>query len=101
MKIKKIEQINVEQEDVYDLTVPEHHNFLVEPEVFVHNCAQVVYSAFANPIQANILDISESINNARQSSITSEVKPAYYNTRKRVMSDRQAMKKALEIFGSK
>ena len=98
MKIKKIETIEVDNEDVYDITVPEHHNFLVEPGIFAHNCAQLIYSAFTNPIQTNIMDVANSINKAH-SSITSQVRPMQYNLPKRQMSDREAMKKALAMFG--
>lgn len=60
--------------------------------------AQIVYSAFTTPVTANIHDIASSINKAHESSITTQVKPAYFNTGKRVMSDREAMKKALAMF---
>ena len=114
-------------EAVYDITVPKYHNFLIEQGIFAHNCdhpteviggwctqnfgetvpgskdssdavAQVVYSAFVTPITANIHDIASSINQAHESTITTQVKPAYFNTSKHVMSDREAMKKALAMF---
>ena len=61
-------------------------------------CAQLIYSAFTNPIQTNIMDVANSINKAH-SSITSQVRPMQYNLPKRQMSDREAMKKALAMFG--
>jgi ribonucleoside-triphosphate reductase len=36
-KIKKITKLTT-KEDVYDITVEEHHNFALESGVFVHNC---------------------------------------------------------------
>ena len=61
-------------------------------------CAQLIYSAFTNPIQTNLMDVANSINKAH-SSITSQVRPMQYNLPKRQMSDREAMKKALAMFG--
>lgn len=45
MKIKRIKKIQKETE-VYDLTVPELHNFVLESGIVVHNCAQAVYKSF-------------------------------------------------------
>lgn len=127
MKIKSKRIIQC-KEAVYDITVPDYHNFLLEQGIFVHNCdhpaeviggwcnanaestvpgskdsgdavAQVTYSAFVTPIKTSIHDIATSIQQAHESSITTQVKPAYYNVGKRVMSDREAMKKALAMFG--
>jgi hypothetical protein len=36
-KVVKIEQLNIE-EDVYDMTVDNYHNFAINSGVFVHNC---------------------------------------------------------------
>lgn len=127
MKIKSKRIIQCE-ENVYDITVPEHHNFLLEAGIFAHNCdhpqeviggwcqanaestvpgskdtadacAQLIYSAFTTPIQVSMEDIADSIHKVHESAITTQVKPAYYNVSKRMMSDRDAMKKALALFG--
>lgn len=60
---------------------------------------QIIYSAFTNPIQTNIMDIANAINKT-QSSITQQVRPMYYNTPKRQMSEYEAMKKALQLFNN-
>lgn len=98
MKIKKIESIEVDNEEVYDMTVPIYHNFLTGAGIFVHNCAQLIYSAFTTPIHVSINDIASSVNQYHQSSITTQVKPMYFNTGRKPMSDRDAMKKALAMF---
>lgn len=126
MKIKSKKHIKV-TEDVYDITVPETHNFLLEAGVFTHNCdhpqtviggwcpenagvtvpgskdvsdavTQIVYSAFTNPVQTNIMDVANAINKQMKSSITSQARPMYYNMPKRQMSEYDAMKKALALF---
>lgn len=62
--------------------------------------AHVVYDAFANPIQTNIMDVAERIRKA-ESSLTRKVQPAMFNLPKKPMSDREAMQKALALFSSK
>ena len=99
MKIKRIKRVNLESSQaVYDITVPEHHNFLLDAGVFVHNCCQIVYSAFTNPVQTNIMDVANAINKQMKSSITSQARPMYYNMPRRQMSEYDAMKKALALF---
>lgn len=98
MKIKRKTKIELtEPIPVYDITVPETHNFLLEAGVFVHNCCQVIYKIFSNPIQTNIMDLARSIKNS-QGTITTQAKPLMYNTPKRMMSQHEAMKKAMELF---
>lgn len=60
-------------------------------------CA-MTYSCFTNPIQTNIMDIANAINKQRQSNITAQARPMYYNTPKKPMSEYEAMKKALALF---
>lgn len=127
MKIKSKKIIRT-SEPVYDITVPDTHNFLLEAGLFAHNCdhpqkviggwcpenagvtvegskdisdaiTQIIYSAFTNPIQTNIMDIANAINKT-QSSITQQVRPMYYNTPKRQMSEYEAMKKTLQLFNN-
>lgn len=64
-------------------------------------CAQLIYSAFTTPIHVSIGNIADSIHQSHQSSITSQVKPMYFNTGRKPMSDREAMKKAMAMFGRK
>ena len=128
MKIKS-KKVLICEEDVYDITVPEYHNFLIEQGVFAHNCdhpqsviggwcqayaeltvpgskdvadacCQVVYSAFSNPIQTNLMELAQSM---QQRSITQNnmVKPAYYNVAKRPMSQQEAMRKAYAMFNGR
>ena len=128
--VKEVEHFTVEQEPVYDITVPEHHNFLIEQGIFAHNCdhpqeviggwteenagetiqgskdvsdscCQIIYSAFTNPIQTNIMDLAGAINKQTEHSVTAQVKPLYYNTPKRRPSEYEAMKKAMELFSGK
>lgn len=61
-------------------------------------CCAMIYSAFTNPIQTNIMDIANAINKQIPSSITAQVRPAYYNVSKRPLSEHEAMKKALGMF---
>lgn len=125
MKIKSKKIIKV-LEPVYDITVPETHNFLLESGVFAHNCdhpkevnsgwcpenegkvvagskdvsdavCQCIYKIFTNPVQTNIMDLARSIQQS-QGTITTQAKPLMYNTPKRMMSQREAMKKAYELF---
>ncbi len=51
-KVVSVERIN-EREDVYCLTVPEHHNFALAAGVFVHNCGMM---AVKTPFKSSILD---------------------------------------------
>ena len=37
--VRKVELVEVEPTDVYDITVPVYHNFALDCGVFVHNCA--------------------------------------------------------------
>ena len=101
MKIKSIKIVKLKtKEEVYDLTVPKYHNFFVEAGCYVHNCCQVIYKIFSNPIQTNIMDLANSIKNTREN-ITSQVKPMYYNTPKKAMSQREAVKLAMSMFNKK
>ena len=59
---------------------------------------QIVYSAFTNPVQTNIMDVANAINKQMKSSITSQARPMYYNMPRRQMSEYDAMKKALALF---
>lgn len=63
-------------------------------------CCQVVYSAFSNPIQTNLMELAQSM---QQRSITqnSMVKPAYYNVAKKPMSQQEAMRKAYAMFNGR
>lgn len=126
MKIKSKRIVKC-SEPVYDMTVPECHNFLISQGIFVHNCdhpqeviggwnrenkeltvpgskdcsdacAQLIYSAFITPIHVSLDNIADSVNQYHRSSITSQVKPTYFNTGKRPMSDREAMRKAMAMF---
>ena len=126
IKFKKIIQT---EESVYDITVPETHNFLLESGVFAHNCdhpqevtsgwcpenagktvpgskdvsdavTQVIYKIFTNPIQTNIMDLANSIHKA-QGTLTTQAKPLMYNTPKRMMSQRQMVQKAMSLFNQK
>lgn len=128
MKIKSKKIIQTE-ESVYDITVPETHNFLLESGVFAHNCdhpqevnsgwcpenagktvpgskdcsdavAACVYKIFTNPIQTNIMDLANSIHKA-QGTLTTQAKPLMYNTPKRMMSQRQMVQKAMSLFNQK
>ena len=51
-KVVSVQPIE-EREDVYCLTVPEHHNFAIEAGVFVHNCGM---AAIKTPFKSGILD---------------------------------------------
>lgn len=62
--------------------------------------AQVVYSIFTNPIQTNIMDIASSIQRS-QGSITTQIKPSYYNVPKKPMSQQEAMRKAYAMFNNR
>lgn len=97
MKIKKIKIIKVDNEPVYDITVPEHHNFLLKAGVFVHNCAACIYKAFSTPIQTNLTELADAINKYN-GSITTQAKPLQYNLPKKPMTQRQAMQMALKMF---
>ena len=128
MKIKSKKIIQTE-ESVYDITVPETHNFLLESGAFAHNCdhpqsvnggwcqengekecagskdcsdavTQVIYKIFTNPIQTNIMDLANSIHKS-QGTLTTQAKPLMYNTPKRMMSQRQMTQKALSLFSQK
>ena len=101
VKIKKIKKILLDKPvSVYDITVPETHNFLLKSNIFVHNCCQVIYKIFTNPVQTNIMDLANSIHKS-QGTLTTQAKPLMYNTPKRTMSQRQMMQKALSLFDSK
>lgn len=58
---------------------------------------QIVYSAFVNPVQTNIMDVADAIN---KHSLTqnSMVRPSYYNVPKKPMSQQEAMRKAIALF---
>lgn len=60
-------------------------------------CCQLIYKIFSNPIQTNIMDLARSIKN-NQGTITTQAKPIMYNMPKRMMSQHEAMKKAMELF---
>lgn len=101
MRIKKIKEVLLEEPvPVYDITVPETHNFLLKSNIFVHNCCQVIYKIFTNPIQTNIMDLANSIHKA-QGTLTTQAKPLMYNTPKRMMSQRQMVQKAMSLFNQK
>ena len=55
-----------ECEDVYCLTVPEHHNFALEAGVFVHNCGMMAVqtSLTANDLPDNLRKIRKAIEQA-------------------------------------
>jgi len=55
-----------EREDVYCLTVPEHHNFALEAGVFVHNCGMMAVqtSLTANDLPDNLRKIRKAIEQA-------------------------------------
>lgn len=125
MKIKSKRLVKIE-EPVYDITVPDTHNFLTKAGLFVHNCdhpqevaggwcnenresvvpgskdqsdavAQIVYKIFTNPIQTNIMDLANSIQHS-QGTITTQAKPLMYNLPKKPMSQREAVQKAMSLF---
>lgn len=100
MKIKKIKKILLEEPvPVYDITVPETHNFLLKSNIFVHNCTHIVYSAFTHPVQTNIMDLASSITKVERVALNGQqIKPAYYNSGKRVMSQRDATALAMKMF---
>lgn len=50
MKIKKI--IQLDNEDVFNMEVEKHHNFLVNGGVVVHNCDAIRYLLADRPPQA-------------------------------------------------
>ena len=47
MKIKKIEELG--REDVYNMTVENHHNFAVNGGFLVHNCDAIRYFIAGRP----------------------------------------------------
>ena len=61
---------------------------------------QVIYKIFTNPVQTNIMDLANSIKR-NQGTITTQAKPLMYNVPKRMMSQREAMKKAYELFSKR
>lgn len=61
---------------------------------------QCIYKIFTNPVQTNIMDLARSIQQS-QGTITTQAKPFMYNTPKRMMSQREAMKKAYELFSNR
>lgn len=131
LKSKKIIQI---KEPVYDITVPETHNFLTESGVFVHNCdhpqeviggwcdanrdatcegskdcsdavAACIYKIFSNPIQTSITDLAnamqKTVPNMTQGTLTTQARPVSYTSPRRMMSDREAMQKAMQLFSNR
>lgn len=129
MKIKSKKIIKVE-EPVYDITVPEHHNFLLDAGIFVHNCdhpqtviggwkkedagktmdgskdvadatCACIYKAFSSPVQTNIIEIANAIDNSRAMQMTSQAKPLRYNVPKQRMTQRQAVQMAMKLFNKR
>lgn len=62
-------------------------------------CTHIVYSAFTHPVQTNIMDLASSITKVeRVTPNGQQIKPAYYNSGKRVMSQRDATALAMKMF---
>ena len=106
MKIKKIKEILLEEPvSVYDITVPETHNFLLKSNIFVHNCCQVIYKIFSNPIQTSITDLAnamqKTVPNMTQGTLTTQARPVSYTSPRRMMSDREAIQKAMQLFSNR
>lgn len=81
-KLGKIKKISVtENEDVYDLTVKDNHNFFANG-VCVHNCAEISLSAFGfcnlTEINANDIENQEDLNNrARAAAFLGTLQASY------------------------
>lgn len=57
-KIKSIRKINIDNETVYDITVPKFHNFILADGTVVHNCDTYQSAQIQQQLEADKFDVS-------------------------------------------